>query len=68
MIKVTRVSGEEFVINAEKILYVEQRGDTIITLDGRERLIVKESADEVVQRVIEYARALRTFPPERITG
>ena len=66
MIKVTRMSGEEFVVNAEMIMYVEARPDTIITLAGKERLIVTESVDEVVKRVIEYGRALRTFPPERI--
>ena len=66
MIKLTRMSGEEFVVNAELIQYVEARPDTIVTLVGKERLIVKESVDEVVRRVIEYGRRLRTFPPERI--
>lgn len=66
MIKLTRISGEEFVVNAERIQYVEAKPDTIITLVGKERLIVTESVDEVVRRVIEYGRRLRTFPPERI--
>ncbi len=39
---------------------------TIITLTTKERVIVKESMDEVIRRVIEYGRALRTFPPERL--
>ena len=66
MIKVTRFTGEEFVVNAEMIQYVESKPDTIITLTTKERIIVRESMDEVVRRVIEYGRALRTFPPERI--
>lgn len=66
MIKLTRLTGEEFVVNAEMIQYVEAKPDTIITLSTKERIIVREPVDEVVRRVIEYGRALRTFPPERI--
>jgi len=60
------MNGDEFVVNAEMILYVEARPDTIVTLANRERLLVKESVDEVVARVIDYGRRLRSFPPERI--
>jgi flagellar protein FlbD len=66
LIKVTRIGGDEFVVNAEMIQYVEAKPDTIITMVGKERLLVRESVDEVVARVIEYGRALRSFPPERI--
>ena len=66
MIKGTRINGEEFVVNAELIQYVEARPDTIITLVNKERVIVKESVDEIVSRVIEYGRLLRSFPPERL--
>jgi flagellar protein FlbD len=60
------MNGQEFVLNAELIQYVEAKPDTIITLTSKERLVVKESLDEVVRRVIEYGRALRSFPPERL--
>ncbi len=66
MIKVTRINGEEFVVNAELIQYIEAKPDTIITLTTKERLIVKEGVDEIIRRVIEYGRALRTFPPDGI--
>lgn len=66
MIKATRLNGDEFVVNAELIQYIEARPDTIITLVGKERVLVKESVDEIVRRVIEYGRKLRCFPPERI--
>ena len=66
MIKVTRINGEEYVLNAELIQYVESKPDTIITLTTKERLIVKESVEEIIRRIIEYGRALRTFPPDRI--
>ncbi len=61
----TRINGEVFVVNADLIQYVEEKPDTIITLTTKERIIVKEKMDEVIRRVIEYGRALRSFPPER---
>jgi len=59
MIKLTRLNGEEFVVNAELIRYVEQRPDTYITLTSNDRLIVRESLEEVIKRSIAYARTIR---------
>ncbi len=63
MIKLTRLGGEAFVLNAELIRYIESRPDTFITLLGGERLVVLESMDEVVGRAIEYQRSKMLFPP-----
>lgn len=62
MIKLTRMNGEEFVLNAELIQYVESRPDTFVTLTTSERVIVKEPVDEIVKRTIEYARNVRFVP------
>jgi flagellar protein FlbD len=63
MIKVTRLNGKEFIVNAELIQYLEETPDTVITLVNHEKLVVKESADEVVKRVVEYSRSVRTLAP-----
>lgn len=62
MIKLTRLSGEEFVLNSDLIRYVERRPDTFITLTTDERLIVRETPEEVIERTIEFARAIRFVP------
>ncbi|MFN0196534.1 MAG: flagellar FlbD family protein [Planctomycetaceae bacterium] len=62
MIKLTRLNGDEFVVNAAMIQFVESRPDTFVTLTSNERLIVKESTMEVVQRVMAYARFVRLTP------
>ena len=62
MIKVTRLDGEAFVINADMIRYVEERPDTFITLTTGERIIVKETMDEVVERAVDYQRAKHLVP------
>jgi flagellar protein FlbD len=59
MITLTRLNGQRFVINADKIRYVEQTPDTVVCYDNGDRLMVKESMDEVLERAIEYARIIR---------
>lgn len=62
MIKLTRLNGEPFVMNAALIRYVESRPDTYITLTTDDRIIVRESVDEVIARSIEYSRRIRMLP------
>jgi len=61
VIKLTRLAGDEFVLNADLIRTVESRPDTYVTLTTGERLIVREGVDEVVRRAIGYARAVRSL-------
>ncbi|CUS84511.1 flagellar protein FlbD [Candidatus Kryptobacter tengchongensis] len=64
MIKVTRLNGQEIVVNAELIEYLEASPDTIIALTTGKKIMVKESVDEVVEKIIEYRR--RCFPSSLI--
>ncbi len=59
MITLTRLNGQQFVMNAEKIRYVEATPDTVVCSDTGEKLMVKESLREVMQRAIDYARIIR---------
>jgi flagellar protein FlbD len=59
MITVTRLNGQQFVINADKIRYVEQTPDTVICCDTGEKMMVKESLQEITRRAIDYARLVR---------
>lgn len=62
MIKLTRLDGEPFLLNAELIKYVEQRPDTFITLTGGDRIVVGETPDEVLRRTLDYHRSKRLVP------
>lgn len=59
MIALTRLNGQTFVINADKIRYVEATPDTVICCDHGEKMMVKESLHEVMRKAIEYARVIR---------
>ena len=61
MIKLSKLNGEEFVVNAELIQFVESRPDTYVTLTTEDRFIVQESVTEVVKRSIAYQRAIRAM-------
>ena len=59
VICLTRLNGQNFVVNAEKIRYVECTPDTLVCCDNGEKMMVKESLQEVVKRAIDYARTVR---------
>jgi flagellar protein FlbD len=61
VISVTHLNGRTFVVNAELIKFVEETPDTVITMRDGERVVVKESASDVVERAISYARSVRTI-------
>ena len=68
MIKLTRLGGEVFVLNADLIRYVERRPDTFITLTTGERVVVAESMDEVLRRAVTYQQAKHLVPPPVCQG
>jgi flagellar protein FlbD len=62
MIKLTRLNGEAFLLNAELIRYVESRPDTFVTLTGGERVVVRETVDDVLERCLAYQRSKHLLP------
>lgn len=58
MIKVTRLDGSELIVNCELVEFVEQTPDTVISLVNGRKIIVKEDAKAIVDKVIEYKRGI----------
>jgi flagellar protein FlbD len=58
MIKLHKLSGGEVIINAELIESLEPGPETVVSLATGNRFIVRESADQVTQKVLEYRRAI----------
>ena len=61
MITITRLDKRVVVLNADLIKTLEATPDTIVTMINGDTLIVRESVEEVVQRIIEYQRQVRGF-------
>ncbi|WP_089862087.1 flagellar FlbD family protein [Halanaerobium salsuginis] len=58
MIKLTRMDEREFVLNADLIEEVQETPDTVITLTNGKKLLVKDSADDIINKVIVYRRKI----------
>lgn len=59
MLKLTRLSGEEFLLNPHLLELVETMPDTVVVLTTGRRLVVRESVDSVRMMFMNYQRALR---------
>lgn len=62
VIRLNRLDGEAFLLNAELIKYVESRPDTFITLTTGDRIVVTQSMDEVLRRTLEYQQTKGLLP------
>ena len=59
MIRLTRLNGEHFVLNAELIQRVEGHPDTVITLRDDTKYVVTETVDQVVREVRDYRASIQ---------
>jgi len=62
MITVTRLNGQPIVINADLIEHIEAAPDTIVSLTTRNKFVVLESVEEIIERVIAYKRRITQGP------
>ncbi|ADK80698.1 MULTISPECIES: flagellar FlbD family protein [Sediminispirochaeta] len=64
MIKVTQLNGKEFFVNPHQIESMEAVPDTVLTMLSGKRLILRETADVVIDRIVEYRRLIGSFGNE----
>ncbi|HWY04033.1 MAG TPA: flagellar FlbD family protein [Candidatus Acidoferrum sp.] len=58
MIQLTRLNNHPLVVNSDLIKFVEQSPDTVITLLSGEKIVVRESAPDVLERVVQFRRSV----------
>jgi len=68
MIAVTRFDGSEFLINSELIETVEATPDTVITFAHDKKVVVRESPDEIVARIVTFRRRLYSDPSALVSS
>ena len=62
MIKVTRLNNSEFWVNADMIEFVEATPDTVISLIGGNKIVVKDPAEAIIAAIIDYRRKVGFRP------
>jgi flagellar protein FlbD len=60
MIILTKLDGHSVAINDDLLVFAEKTPDTVLTMSSGQRFMVKESLDEVVERILQFRR--RTTP------
>ncbi|PKL45550.1 MAG: flagellar protein FlbD [Candidatus Riflebacteria bacterium HGW-Riflebacteria-1] len=60
MIKLSRINGIPFYLNAELIEQIESSPDTVITLHTGKTVMVANSIQQVIHKVICYKRRIHT--------
>jgi flagellar protein FlbD len=68
MIRVTRINNHSILLNSDLIEQIETVPDTTIALTTGQRLFVRESADEILARIVEFRRRISAGIPEGNTN
>jgi flagellar protein FlbD len=64
MIEVTRLDGKTYYVNPHQIEYIEANPDiTMVMLSGK-RLVVRESYEQILERIVSYRRLIGAFKNE----
>lgn len=65
VIKLTRLNQHTVAINPDVVLWAEASPDTTLCLVGGEKVLVRESLDELIDKVIEFRRQVASEFPQR---
>jgi len=60
MIQLTRLNNQPLVVNSDLIKFVEHAPDTVLTLVTGEKVVVRETSDEVLQKITNFRRTILT--------
>jgi flagellar protein FlbD len=66
MVRLTRINHQPIVLNSDLVEHLESTPDTVITLTSGQKLVVLETMDEVVKKIIEFKRALFDRSPSEL--
>ncbi|HBF6215303.1 flagellar FlbD family protein [Clostridioides difficile] len=58
MIRVTDLNGRRYILNSDLIVRIDSVPESRILLTTGEKNLVKESVDEIVDKVIKYKRKI----------
>jgi len=68
MIRLTRINHVPLVLNSDLIEHVEITPDTVIAMTSGQKFMVLESADEVIEKVIDFRRTIADRPEKVSTA
>ena len=66
MVCLRRINNKEVVINDDMIESIEAKPDTIITMYNGNKIVVKESIAEVIEKIVEYRKSINELSEEKV--
>jgi len=54
MIQLTRLNNQPLMVNSDLIKFIEKAPDTVLTLVSGEKVVVLESCEQVLEKVVEF--------------
>ena len=60
MIQLTRLNNQPLVVNSDLISFIENKPDTVLTLITGEKVVVRESTEQILDLIVDYRRRLLT--------
>jgi flagellar protein FlbD len=68
MIRLTRINHDPVILNSDLIEHIEGTPDTVISLTTGSKMMVLESPEEVVERVVRFRRSVAAGALDRSAG
>jgi flagellar protein FlbD len=62
MIQLTRLNNHPLMVNSDLIKFVEKAPDTVLTLVTGEKIVVLESTEQVLEKIIGFRRLILSGP------
>lgn len=58
MIELTRLNNQLLAVNSDLIKFIERAPDTVLTLVTGEKVIVRESFNQVLEKIVAFRRSI----------
>ena len=68
MIQLTRLNGHPLVLNSDLIKLIENAPDTVLTLVSGEKIVVRETSDQILERIVIFRRRVLNGLEMNFTG
>jgi uncharacterized protein YlzI (FlbEa/FlbD family) len=56
MIQLTRLNGHPLIVNSDLIKMIENAPDTVISLVNGEKIVVRETGEQILERIVQFRR------------
>jgi len=60
VIEATKLDGQSFYVSPHQIESIEENPDTVLIMISGRKIIVRESASDVIERIVDYRKELGT--------